>query len=167
MQPQVQAELCSACNGKGSYSTGKVCDECKGSGAIGKDGTNEYFLQPDPKGNLIVSEIKTQSALPDTAKEASPSIKTKPSKYMKWLFLLIVYLLYAGFVGLHFIFIKNQQAFSIVTVVVIGFSILFIIYNTNILSNISTIIVKMLNKKEYDLSMYIEDRKKEYKQKEI
>ena len=60
MQNQVKVTICQNCQGRGIIpGTSNMCENCRGVGALGYDGINEYYLKMDEKGNLSITDVKT------------------------------------------------------------------------------------------------------------
>lgn len=163
MQPELKAEICPKCKGRGVFSTGTRCDNCRGVGAIGTDGQNEYYLQMDAQGNLRVADIKSSKTSPSPFPE-QPSPENAPKPATKhnfmFLFLLVLLILYAGFVGIHIFILKNLKLFWIVTVITGGFMFLLVAYNTQLLKLLVSRISKMIVQEPDDYLTSIKKNKK-------
>lgn len=151
MQNQVKVEVCKKCKGQGSFpSTGKMCDECRGIGLIGTDGTYEYYLGSDGKGGLRIEGIKSQISAPQISASDKKTLLIQKRTVTKMLLFLLFIILYGGFIGIYVSWIKDPKVFWVVTIFTAGFLLLFLFSKTELLNNIVKFITSIFFKEPYD-----------------
>jgi len=162
MNPQqVVADLCPTCKGKGFDPSGNICPYCRGIGLIGRDGSSEYYLEPDGKGGLKVSGIRGQSSQTASPNDAQPPSSTSRGAIGRSLFFIGLIIGYSAFVGAYVMFLDNQKVFWLVTLIFIGLFFLFILYDARLYNAIIRFITKTFLKEPQDFLTELQKRKKE------
>jgi hypothetical protein len=159
MQNQIRAEICKECQGEGiNPKTGASCENCRGIGAIGNDGTYEYYLTQDNKGNLRVGEVKNDPKSPDFTQKIDA--KDQRRKVLRGLVFVMAAIIYCGYLGAHFIWIRNTNVLIIVTTIIIGFLVLYLLYDFQFLSNTVNILLGIFIKQPDDFMAALQKRTK-------
>lgn len=150
MQPQVKAEICIQCKGKGLLPNGKPCDNCRGIGFIGTDGVYEYYLADDGRGNLRVVDIKSQIGSSQPQKSNGIKLDTQKKSVIRGLVLVLTIILYVGFIGLYLTWIKDIRVFWTVTIITIGLVIMFFLYDAKLINKLVNSIINIAFKEPED-----------------
>lgn len=155
MQNQIQVEICKKCKGKGGFlKVGKVCDNCRGSGVIGRDETSEYYLERDGKGGLKIVSVKSKKKIQTTEKSTASkpkiSLQKQKTNVLRMLLILFLIISYLVFLGIYFTMIKNPKVFWTVTIIALGFFFLSSIYNSKLINTIPTIFSKIIRAESQD-----------------
>jgi len=158
MQPRVKAVVCPKCNGTGILKNKTKCSYCKGSGFIGTDGVIEYYLKKDGKSNLIVSDIKS-NASSNTNKQSNVNTNSQRKSIIKNLGIILTIIIYALYLALHFLYIKNKELFSVMTIIFIGSIVLILLYNSRFSLFLKNLINRSIIHEPNDLIWYIKKKK--------
>ncbi|MFC1780316.1 hypothetical protein ACFLY9_01335 [Patescibacteria group bacterium] len=160
MQNQIKAEICSRCNGKGLVpGTSNICDNCRGIGAVGTDGTYEYYLADDSKGNLKVVDIKSSSSQTPTQQETDgKQLAPKRKGVQRGLIFIIFIIVYGSFLAAYFTLINEPKVLWTVTIFVFGFIVLYFLYDTKFLKKISRTLVNIIVREPDDFKSAIKKR---------
>jgi hypothetical protein len=155
MENQIKVELCKICSGKGILPTGSTCYNCSGSGVTGSDGVYQYYLERTSEGMVKVVGMKSSNNDTSSQKadiQPSPSQSSVNQRYsvMKGLVLVLLILLYAGFLGIHFALLRNMKVFWTVTIIALGFMSIFILYNTRLVNKLIFFLMHLLLQEPHD-----------------
>lgn len=159
MEEQIRAEMCHICNGRGIKSNGQICDNCRGIGMYGTDGTNEYFLQDDGRGGLVIADTKgAVSPQTPSSQTTQPSTKQqkKQSGVLKGLLFILLIILYSGFIGIYISWINQPKVFWLVTLIAIGLLFLFVLYDARIVNALVKILTKIVLSEPDDFLTYLQ-----------
>lgn len=163
MNNKLQAEICNNCQGRGLLPGSKQpCSNCRGVGAIGSDGFYEYYLEPDQKGNLKVTDVKSSvnsQIRSDTTPDTGQGVKQKQS-IRRSLFLIMFIIFYFAFLGIYIFFIKSTKVFWIVSIIFGGFLLIYIISDATVIDKIARLVSKSFFRTADDFYSYVEKRKK-------
>lgn len=159
MQNQIRAEICKDCQGKGTNpKTGTTCENCRGIGATGTDDSHEYYLTQDEKGNLRVGEVKNAPKSESSTQETDT--KDQRRKILRGLIFVIAAIIYCGYLGVHFIWIKDTKVLTLVTIIVSGLLFLYILYDLKLLNKIINLFLRIFIKGPDDFLSALQKRKK-------
>lgn len=164
MPNKIKVEVCRKCKGKGGFpATGKVCDECRGTGLIGTDGTYEYYLGDDGKGKLKVVDIKTSPSTITSSppQQQRPSSPTQRRNVFKMLLILILIISYIGFLGIYLAWIQTPKVFWVITIIFLGVLFLFLSSNVKLLGSLISSITHIILKEPDDFLTAIKNQSKE------
>lgn len=150
MPPQVRAEICTKCKGKGLLPNGTPCNDCKGIGFIGTDGVYEYYLADDGRGNLRVVDIKSQINPSQSQSRNNTKLDTQKKSVVRGLFLVLTIILYVSFIGLYMTWIKDIRIFWTVTIITIGLVIMFFLYDAKLINKLVNSIINIAFKEPED-----------------
>ncbi|MBN2016013.1 hypothetical protein JW766_04230 [Candidatus Dojkabacteria bacterium] len=163
MQNQARAEICKKCGGQGfTPGTNNVCENCRGIGAIGTDGVNEYYLALDEKGNPQIAGIK--SSIQPTSQEAHET-KLAPQRklVLRGLIFVIMIICYAAFLGIYFSWINEKKVFWAATIIFLGFIALYALYDVKLVNKTVDLFINLIIKKPNDFATFVERKSNESK----
>jgi hypothetical protein len=160
LQNQIKAEICKSCNGKGlTPGTSNICENCRGVGAIGTDGTYEYYLADNGKGSLRVVDIKPSSSQ-TSGQQATNGKQLAPKRkgVQRGLIFIVFIIVYGSFLAAYFAWINDPKVLWTVTMLVLGFLALYFLYDTKFLNKISKILVNIIVREPNDFKSAIKKR---------
>lgn len=122
MESKVIAEECPKCLSKGRVKEGKglfkkwiTCDNCRGTGYLGRDDAYYYYLQRGTDGKYRVADIKSDKFYGENI------IKQEKIRFLRLVLIIISTIFYAIFAFIYQTRYKTDIEFVIVTVVFVGF----------------------------------------------
>lgn len=164
MQGKLKAIICKRCRGTGQNPvTGSTCPDCRGIGAVATDGINEFYLERDNRGNLRISDMKSTTDTYHTVSkvESTPTqIRKEKTSIKKGFLLIILTMLYVGFIGFEIMILKDIKVFIVVTIIFIGFLLIYLLSNANFTNKLLLQIAKLLLPDIQDFKEAISNRKK-------
>lgn len=161
MEKELRAEICPKCRGRGVIAgTNSPCENCRGVGAIGTDGTYEYYLSQDEKGILRVQDIKETSNDQTSFDKPQEDTRSQSRKILRGLIFVIAAISYTGYLGIHFFWIKNTRILTVVSIITAGFLLLYLLYDFKLLEKIAKLILQVFIKEPNDFLAAVNQRSK-------
>lgn len=159
MTRQISANVCPQCRGKGFIEDKDYkCENCRGSGLIGSDGSLEYYIQYDQQGTPRVLDVKAPFKRTQSEDMSSQQTKEQKSKVIKGLLLALLILFYCGFLGLHIFIVKDNKVFIVVSTICLGSLIFVALYDQKFMNKLSAFLIHFVLKEPNDFMKTVKGR---------
>ncbi|MBU0975827.1 MAG: hypothetical protein ABIE03_01605 [Patescibacteria group bacterium] len=156
MENKIKPEICQNCLGKGVVpSTGAVCEECRGIGALGTDGEKQYFLGVDQNNNIQVLDQK--ETISNTEGSA---FRNQKNLFFRVVIFFVLFLLYIIFAGVSYFSLKSWELFTVATILLVGFLVLFLVINTGLFAKLVGLLTGSFAAEPEDFLSYLKRRQK-------